>query len=557
MKDYQEIFTRWSAVSTEELSQIDDAGARVELALRTKSPIHVQNAIDNMDMDYYNVFSMIPLLELGDFAENVSKFDSTFIATLLLCSNMQSVLEPDVLLYAVNKLGSVATGFLQKITQHLSLLQHKVLQRNSKAYLQLLRFHFSDFTIAYLNYKWAGRQMSDNSLLKLQSNLLNTLFEQNEPYSQFDKDLIVSVLHDHPRYVETINWSKRLDLVDVNNDENWEWLYGLRCEGLIDYSCVRVNALLAQEVPRFFKLMHKDTIQSADQSFARAGMRENVLRAVERLNLSNYLEDKYREFPQETFKNLVRVGILDLNDCNANNRESFLKGLQTRDAYNYFKENKDIQSLKYLTLRQYYREEIDYYKKYLSEDEQREFISLVLDIVYNESEDKYVNLLSEMLMDERVTMLYDKGLLLPIVQYLTETFKSSITSYKSNKMLKNLLSEEEYNEHFSKIQEQERLEQIKRDEERTAKLIVQVNEMYNECTNFAELEEVYTKLCSDWRMDKKIVKRALADHVMKHQDDWEQNANFANLQCILWQEKLITLDAFRESLGTSLEGGVA
>ena len=63
MKDYQEIFKRWRDIPIEALSDIDDAGARVELAIRTNSPELKRQAIELMDTHAYNVLAGIWLLE--------------------------------------------------------------------------------------------------------------------------------------------------------------------------------------------------------------------------------------------------------------------------------------------------------------------------------------------------------------------------------------------------------------------------------------------------------------------------------------------------------------
>lgn len=38
MRDYHKVFKKWSACATEDLLQQDDAGARVEYAIRTGLP---------------------------------------------------------------------------------------------------------------------------------------------------------------------------------------------------------------------------------------------------------------------------------------------------------------------------------------------------------------------------------------------------------------------------------------------------------------------------------------------------------------------------------------
>ena len=83
MRDYHKVFKKWSACATEDLLQQDDAGARVEYAIRTGLPEDRARAIKMMDFMPYNVIAGLELLNEDNYDEELKLYETTLIPALL------------------------------------------------------------------------------------------------------------------------------------------------------------------------------------------------------------------------------------------------------------------------------------------------------------------------------------------------------------------------------------------------------------------------------------------------------------------------------------------
>lgn len=168
MRDYHKVFKKWSACATEDLLQQDDAGARVEYAIRTGLPEDRARAIKMMDFMPYNVIAGLELLNEDNYDEELKLYETTLIPALLTSHLINVTEDQEVLAYFVDKVKNHADGLLKQVADLLHVLQVKVITRNSRQYLRLLSFRFTDFEIAYLNYVWLRRHTGTASLKKLE-----------------------------------------------------------------------------------------------------------------------------------------------------------------------------------------------------------------------------------------------------------------------------------------------------------------------------------------------------------------------------------------------------
>lgn len=552
MRDYHAIFNKWSDYSIADLQLRNEVGAKIELATRLKDPALSASAIRAMDDDTYNIISAIKLLEGDNFVENVRRYESVLVPTLTIGRTIDLQFESDVLLYAVNKLMPVAQGLLGNIIKHLNILQNKVITKNSTNFKQLLSYHYSEFAICLLNYKWLRAKTSENSLKQLQSNLLSVLFEKETPFLADDKILIQDILRDHNVHWDSVKWSKKLNCAPVKNTENWIWLHSLCKSGDLSIECIKVDVLNEDYSDRFEHLNNYEKIICCNDALARARSKEAFEDALKRIDFEDFMVYVNEDLDSTIFNHAVDIGVIDLEAYSNDAQLNYVRGLRNKSAYEFFIKHPEVQQYEIIGSRWGFNAS-EYYKTYLNDDENRVLINTVLDIVYNQRENRFADVVCELLSETKITKLYSPELLKAIAQTLRETFKNDVSSYKINKMLRNVLGDEEYEIIQEQLREQEELLRLQRKEEQTTKSIRIINESFNKCNSFVELLAEYKEFIKSYRFENELVNKILLQTIEKYDDSWIHDDNYTVLYYKLWESNNITHDTFLQMVSSERE----
>ena len=552
MRDYHSIFNKWSDYSIADLQLRNEVGAKIELATRLKDPALSANAIKAMDDDTYNIISAIKLLEGDNFAENVRRYESVLVPTLTIGRTIDLQFESDVLLYAVNKLLPVAQGLLGNIIKHLNILQNKVINKNSVNFKQLVVYHYSEFAICLLNYKWLRTRTSENNLKQLQANLLTVMFAKEEPFLDDDKLLIREILRDHNVHWDNVKWTRSFECGPVKNTDNWLWLHSLCKAGELAIECIKVDILQEEYSDRFNHLNNYDKVTCCNYALARARSKEAFEDALKRVDFDDYNVYINEDLNSEIFNHAVDIGVIDLEKYSVDAQLCYVDGITSRKAYEFFITHPDVQLFKVVKNRWSFSAE-DCYKIFLNEDENRTLISTVLDIVYNKEENKFIDVVCDLLSESKITRLYTPELLKPIIQMLRETFKNDVTSYKLNKMLRNVLGDDEFEIIQKQLREEEELLRLQQKEERTTESIKLLNESFNECTSFVELFAKYNEFIRSYRFENELVNKILLQTIEKYDDSWAHDDSYTKLYYKLWENNNITHETFLQMVSTERE----
>ena len=410
MRDYHKVFKKWSACATEDLLQQDDAGARVEYAIRTGLPEDRARAIKMMDFMPYNVIAGLELLNEDNYDEELKLYETD--------------------------------GLLKQVADLLHVLQVKVITRNSRQYLRLLSFRFTDFEIAYLNYVWLRRHTGTASLKKLEYNVLQALADSPDAFTEQQKIVIEECISFHGLETDNVLWTSHFDAITVTNNENWNYLYGLCRADKMSVKCIPVHPFLSSDTWKFQKLTYDEKLMFLDSDVAGLPHTLALEGMLDRVDFHEYMNTFNRKLPDDTFANLVHLHVIDLNDISSDNLHDYLTGLKTEEAVMYFLEHKEVQSLDLLRT-SYWSYDLDVYKDFLSIENNKRLQSTVLDLAFDIGHDKYVAILVQMLENRKIVELYDKELIRSIFNELAETYKNTISSYKLNKIRENVLSPDE------------------------------------------------------------------------------------------------------------------
>lgn len=392
MRDYHKVFKKWSACATEDLLQQDDAGARVEYAIRTGLPEDRARAIKMMDFMPYNVIAGLELLNEDNYDEELKLYETTLIPALLTSHLINVTEDQEVLAYFVDKVKNHADGLLKQVADLLHVLQVKVITRNSRQYLRLLSFRFTDFEIAYLNYVWLRRHTGTASLKKLEYNVLQALADSPDAFTEQQKIVIEECISFHGLETDNVLWTSHFDAITVTNNENWSYLYGLCRADKMSVKCIPVHPFLSSDTWKFQKLTYDEKLMFLDSDVAGLPHTLALEGMLDRVDFHEYMNTFNRKLPDDTFANLVHLHVIDLNDISSDNLHDYLTGLKTEEAVMYFLEHKEVQSLDLLRT-SYWSYDLDVYKDFLSIENNKRLQSTVLDLAFDIGHKKAVQLL--------------------------------------------------------------------------------------------------------------------------------------------------------------------
>lgn len=549
MKDYHKVFKKWSTCATEELLQQDDAGARVEYAIRTGLPEDRAKAIRMMDFMPYNVIAGLELLNEDNYNEELKLYETTLIPALLTSHLINVTEDQEVLAYFVDKVKNHADGLLKQVADLLHVLQVKVITRNSRQYLRLLSFRFTDFEIAYLNYVWLRRHTGTASLKKLEYNVLQALADSPEAFTEQQKKVIEECINFHGVEVDNVSWTSHFDAITVTNNENWAYFYSLCRADKMSVKCIPVHPFLSGDTWKFQKLTYDEKLMFLDSDVAGLPHTLALEGMLDRVDFHEYMNTFNRKLPDDTFANLVHLHVIDLNDISFDNLRGYLTGLNTEEAVMYFLEHKEAQSLDLLRT-SYWSSDLDIYKGFLSIENNKRLQSVILDLAFDIGHDKYIAVLVQMLENRKIVELYDKELIRSIFNELVETYKNTISSYKLNKIRENVMSPDE----LEAWKAEERVREAKESEERKIRKAEaksrEIKDKIDACTCYVELDYAFRELTSSRYYDESEVLNAVYSKLVDTHDDWERDESYARICYALWDNDVMSFEEFQRSVNS-------
>ena len=549
MRDYHKVFKKWSACATEDLLQQDDAGARVEYAIRTGLPEDRARAIKMMDFMPYNVIAGLELLNEDNYDEELKLYETTLIPALLT-SHLINVTEgQEVLAYFVDKVKNHADGLLKQVADLLHVLQVKVITRNSRQYLRLLSFRFTDFEIAYLNYVWLRRHTGTASLKKLEYNVLQALADSPDAFTEQQKIVIEECISFHGLETDNVLWTSHFDSITVTNNENWNYLYSLCRADKMSVKCIPVHPFLSSDTWKFQKLTYDEKLMFLDSDVAGLPHTLALEGMLDRVDFHEYMNTFNRKLPDDTFANLVHLHVIDLNDISSDNLHDYLTGLKTEEAVMYFLEHKEVQSLDLLRT-SYWSYDLDVYKDFLSIENNKRLQSTVLDLAFDIGHDKYVAILVQMLENRKIVELYDKELIRSIFNELAETYKNTISSYKLNKIRENVLSPDELEAWKAEEREREAKESEERKIRKAEAKSREIKDAIDACTCYVELDYAFRELTSSRYYDESEILNAVYSKVVDTHDHWERDESYTRICYALWDNNVMSFEEFQKSVNS-------
>lgn len=549
MRDYHKVFKKWSTCATEDLLQQDDAGARVEYAIRTGLPEDRARAIKMMDFMPYNVIAGLELLNEDNYDEELKLYETTLIPALLTSHLINVTEDQEVLAYFVDKVKNHADGLLKQVADLLHVLQVKVITRNSRQYLRLLSFRFTDFEIAYLNYVWLRRHTGTVSLKKLEYNVLQALADSPDAFTEQQKIVIEECISFHGLETDNVLWTSHFDAITVTNNENWNYLYSLCRADKMSVKCIPVHPFLSSDTWKFQKLTYDEKLMFLDSDVAGLPHTLALEGMLDRVDFHEYMNTFNRKLPDDTFANLVHLHVIDLNDVSSDNLHDYLTGLKTEEAVMYFLEHKEVQSLDLLRT-SYWSYDLDAYKDFLSIENNKRLQSTVLDLAFDIGYDKYIAVLVQMLENRKIVELYDKELIRSIFNELAETYKNTISSYKLNKIRENVLSPDELEAWKAEEREREAKESEERKIRKAKAKSREIKDAIDACTCYVELDYAFRELTSSRYYDESEILNAIYSKVVDTHDDWERDESYTRICYALWDNNVMSFEEFQKSVNS-------
>ena len=498
MGNINEIFKEWESKSIEDLLSDAETGAKIELARRTQSEEDYCNALR---CAYVNTKEAVFALALARNDEMLKvllqHFDSMIIPLLTRWRNLEVEGNEDWYAWLLQKLKGKATSLLGSIVADLGKLQVAPIKETSSAYKRLLEYGYAAADIAYLNYKFLESSCSNRARGTLIAKLLREYFSQKLPFRESQKRVIESVISFKFDY--SVNGCSGVaDLVEdydeITEKSNWAWIRALATTGVLKLGCGPLRTRPLEEPERFAGLGFEEKLASVDYLIPQLESKEDIMGALVKLDMREYLINASRKLPSETFSKLVQCGLLDLKQTNEENRIDWIKGLKSRESYNWVMANLEsvpdfLECLGYSS-NYYYGSVLDFKREFLTEDEARHFISVAIEAAYKDLGERFVSFAISLLKDKYVSTLYSKETMLGILDTLKECYPKKLSTWDRDKIEELYLSPTELEE---LRESREIIAKAERAERTRLESIAIDEELSTLFSDVSDIDELYSK----------------------------------------------------------------
>ncbi len=270
-RDQENLFCMWKLFSNDELKESTLAGAKIELASRTKDVNDIYRALMALDSNTFNAIFILTLFNDDELENLLAEQDVYFVTTLVSGRTLCVEENAQLFLYLKNRLYGKTKGVLGKLADSLNTLTKRFLRENSAVFTNLYELGFSNSDVRYLNYEWLKGKVSDIKRASAFVSLMDYYFALQVELSSQQKKFIQRELqikfrvpvNDTTTLGEYV--SKFCDRVAVL-DENWEFARSLVRDGLLlkDNRISSAIPFLSSDEKRFISLDREEKFYSFD-----------------------------------------------------------------------------------------------------------------------------------------------------------------------------------------------------------------------------------------------------------------------------------------------------
>lgn len=544
-----QIFCRYEDISMEQLSKSASLGHTVELAIRTNDASVKQKARNMDSANTYDLIYQLALIPDEEMSDFLRENGDRLALALTLGRTLPTEFNVPIFDWLIDRALSCSVSFLHNVLLSLNYLRRHIITEQSKWFMSLLDYGYNKADIMYLNYGFLHNYVDANYVLRLSKNVVSAYFESSTDFDDVQKIMLVSILEsycEHREYFDDCSFSV--------NKNNWLFAINLSRDGYlsIESGICRIGILREFYSERRVYLTEQEIFQMIDHDILIYNSKDDAQQAIFAKGYDNYFNSFDRVINIKSLSQLLEIGILKVTDVSNMQLLEYIGSVDTRKKYELFMQigyanAKTFAKLGYNEITN--NSEIDLYRSFLTNQENRQFAIKVIKHAYKWLGSEFIYFISKFLEAPDNALIFSKEELLQLLRKLTELFPDNFSMYYQNRLENVILGDSAYVELQDRRFKELEFKKIEAASIQLNNYYVQTKKRVEEILSFDDLLAFATVHLSDhFAYEKTLIPIVLNRFVFLVTNGLCIDESGLKLLILLYQYRSISLSQFKHFL---------
>lgn len=544
-----QIFCRYEDISMEQLSKSASLGHTVELAIRTNDASVKQKARNMDSANTYDLIYQLALIPDEEMSDFLRENGDRLALALTLGRTLPTEFNVPIFDWLIDRALSCSVSFLHNVLLSLNYLRRHIITEQSKWFMSLLDYGYNKADIMYLNYGFLHNYVDANYVLRLSKNVVSAYFESSTDFDDVQKIMLVSILEsycEHREYFDDCSFSV--------NKNNWLFAINLSRDGYlsIESGICRIGILREFYSERRVYLTEQEIFQMIDHDILIYNSKDDAQQAIFAKGYDNYFNSFDRVINIKSLSQLLEIGILKVTDVSNMQLLEYIGSVDTRKKYELFMQigyanAKTFAKLGYNEITN--NSEIDLYRSFLTNQENRQFAIKVIKHAYKWLGSEFIYFISKFLEAPDNALIFSKEELLQLLRKLTELFPDNFSMYYQNRLENVILGDSAYVELQDRRFKELEFKKIEAASIQLNNYYVQTKKRVEEILSFDDLLTFATVHLSDhFAYEKTLIPIVLNRFVSLVTNGLCIDESGLKLLILLYQYRSISLSQFKHFL---------
>lgn len=544
-----QIFCRYEDISMEQLSKSASLGHTVELAIRTNDASVKQKARNMDSANTYDLIYQLALIPDEEMSDFLRENGDRLALALTLGRTLPTEFNVPIFDWLIDRALSCSVSFLHNVLLSLNYLRRHIITEQSKWFMSLLDYGYNKADIMYLNYGFLHNYVDANYVLRLSKNVVSAYFESSTDFDDVQKIMLVSILKsycEHREYFDDCSFSV--------NKNNWLFAINLSRDGYlsIESGICRIGILREFYSERRVYLTEQEIFQMIDHDILIYNSKDDAQQAIFAKGYDNYFNSFDRVINIKSLSQLLEIGILKVTDVSNMQLLEYIGSVDTRKKYELFMQigyanAKTFAKLGYNEITN--NSEIDLYRSFLTNQENRQFAIKVIKHAYKWLGSEFIYFISKFLEAPDNALIFSKEELLQLLRKLTELFPDNFSMYYQNRLENVILGDSAYVELQDRRFKELEFKKIEAASIQLNNYYVQTKKRVEEILSFDDLLAFATVHLSDhFAYEKTLIPIVLNRFVSLVTNGLCIDESGLKLLILLYQYRSISLSQFKHFL---------
>lgn len=544
-----QIFCRYEDISMEQLSKSASLGHTVELAIRTNDASVKQKARNMDSANTYDLIYQLALIPDEEMSDFLRENGDRLALALTLGRTLPTEFNVPIFDWLIDRALSCSVSFLHNVLLSLNYLRRHIITEQSKWFMSLLDYGYNKADIMYLNYGFLHNYVDANYVLRLSKNVVSAYFESSTDFDDVQKIMLVSILEsycEHREYFDDCSFSV--------NKNNWLFAINLSRDGYlsIESGICRIGILREFYSERRVYLTEQEIFQMIDHDILIYNSKDDAQQAIFAKGYDNYFNSFDRVINIKSLSQLLEIGILKVTDVSNMQLLEYIGSVDTKKKYELFMQigyanAKTFAKLGYNEITN--NSEIDLYRSFLTNQENRQFAIKVIKHAYKWLGSEFIYFISKFLEAPDNALIFSKEELLQLLRKLTELFPENFSMYYQNRLENVILGDSAYVELQDRRFKELEFKKIEAASIQLNNYYVQTKKRVEEILSFDDLLSFATVHLSDhFAYEKTLIPIVLNRFVSLVTNGLCIDESGLKLLILLYQYRSISLSQFKHFL---------